>query len=113
MNDHYKPLELYVEKLKSYFQLINQLEKRNMSYSVVKFEDFVTNQQRVFEVLSPVLDAPSLNFSELVQSTKEKGKDSNFYASYYSNEVWKKDFPEVETIRVPLNDELKSFFGYE
>lgn len=109
---HYKPLELYSEKLESYLFLIGQLEKNGIPYTVLKFEDLVTNQKRVFERLSPNLIMPNKTFVELSESTKDTSKNSQFYASYYSNEIWRSEFPEIESICNPLSNEAMSFFGY-
>ena len=56
---HYKPLDLYAEKLDSYLNLINLIEQkrneRSLTYSVVKFEDFVTDQKATYMNISPLL----------------------------------------------------------
>jgi hypothetical protein len=108
----YKPLDLLQEKLKSYLGLMEQLEKKNFMYKVVKFEDFVVNQHATFDSLRTFLDVPSLNFVEFTASTKEKTKDSKYYASYYANQIWKDEFPEVLTIKNTISKELLSTFGY-
>jgi len=111
--EFYKPLDLLEEKLKSYLGLMEKLEKKNISYKVVKFEDFVVNQHATFDSLRTFLDAPSLHFVEFMKSTKEKTKDSKYYASYYAKEIWKDEFPEIDSIRNTISKEFVSAFGYE
>lgn len=109
---YYKPLDLLEEKFKSYLVLMEELEKRNLTYKIVKFEDFVVNQHATFDYLRTFLDEPTLNFVEVVKSTKEKSKDSKYYAAYYARMVWKDEFPEIDTIRNTISKEILSAFGY-
>jgi len=111
--DLYKPLDLLEEKLKSYVELMEQLEKNNHPYKIIQFEKFVSNQKATFDYLRVMLDEPSVDFEELIESTKEKKKNSKFYASYYDNEIWRKDFPEIENIKNTISRDLLSSFGYE
>lgn len=111
--DFYKPLELLEEKLKSYLSLIEKLEKKRMEYKVVKFEDFVVSQKTTFENLKEFLDSPSVKFSTLTKSTKESSKDYKYYSFYYTNEIWRDDFPEVDNIKKTVSRDILSFFGYE
>jgi hypothetical protein len=112
-NNFYLPLDLLEEKLKSYLELIEKLEKENRPYKIIQFEKFVTNQKATFEDIRPMLDVPSFDFEELSESTKEKNKNSRFYATYYDNETWRKDFPEIEYIKNTISRDLLSTFGYE
>lgn len=108
----FKPLELYVEKLRSYQHLISALKAKNIGYSVIKFEDFVTNQAKTFETLRPHLTNPANKFRELTKSTKESNKDSEFYHNYYLNEAWRKEFPEIGDVNLPAESQLFEAFGY-
>jgi len=108
----YKPLELYVAKLRSYRNLMTKLEQNGIGFTVIKFEDFVTDQKQVFENLKPHLDNPASIFRELTKSTKEANKDSAFYRNYYANEVWRQEYPDIEKVTLPTNTEIFKFFGY-
>lgn len=110
---HYKPLALLEEKLLSYLDLMDKLEREGLAYKIVKFEEFVSNQQTTFEYLKEFVDAPTYRFTELTKSTKESSKNSQYYSNYYSNEVWKEEFPEVNSIKNTLSKDLLSVFGYE
>lgn len=108
----YKPMNLYAEKLYSYMELINELEKKNISYSIVRFESFVQNQKAIFDDLKCYLDFPSSEFREVNASTKDKTKDSQFYKQYYDNEIWKEEFPRVMDIVSPIDKATNRFFGF-
>lgn len=109
----YRPLDLLEEKWRSYVNLMELLEIKGIKYKVIKFEDFVVNQNDVFESLKGLVHVPAANFKELRQSTKEKNKDSKYYATYYGNEVWKNEYPEIDRVRNTVSGELCSVFGYE
>ncbi|MBO6806800.1 hypothetical protein [Thalassospira sp.] len=108
----FKPLDLYVEKLKSYRDLMGKLEAQGIGYTIIKFEDFVSDQKGVFERLRPHLTNPTENFQELTKSTKEAGKDSAYYRNYYTKEIWRQEFPDIEKVQLPYESELFEFFGY-
>lgn len=108
----YKPMDLYAEKLYSYMEFINELEKKNISYSVVRFESFVQNQEAIFDDLKYYFDSPSTEFREVNDSTKDKAKDSQFYKQYYENEIWKEEFPGVMDISSPIDNATSRFFGF-
>eukprot|EP01093_Parvamoeba_rugata_P010771 TRINITY_DN2902_c0_g8_i1.p1 TRINITY_DN2902_c0_g8~~TRINITY_DN2902_c0_g8_i1.p1 ORF type:complete len:254 (+),score=21.53 TRINITY_DN2902_c0_g8_i1:107-868(+) len=108
----YKPLELYAAKLRSYRDLMDKLDHKGTGYTVIKFEDFVTDQMQAFQTLSPHLDAPSGMFRELTRSTKEASKDSAFYRNYYANEVWRDEFPDINKVRLPEDGDIFKSFGY-
>lgn len=108
----FKPLDLYVEKLKSYRDLMTKLEAQGLGYTIIKFEDFVSDQKGVFDRLSPNLTNPARKFQELTRSTKEIGKDSAYYRNYYTNELWREEFPEIENVKLPAESKLFEFFGY-
>jgi len=108
----YCPLELYACKLQSYLEFMNALERENRSYSVVKFEDFVTGQRNVFDALRPYLSSPADTFAELTKSTKDATKDASYYADYYAKERWRNDFPEIDAVTLPDNSTVFQAFGY-
>ncbi|NIY74816.1 hypothetical protein HED22_04110 [Thalassospira sp. HF15] len=108
----FKPLDLYVEKLRSYQDLMGKLDAQGIGYTIIKFEDFVTDQEGVFERLRPHLKNPAKNFQELTKSTKEAGKDSAYYRNYYAKEIWRKEFPDIDKVELPAETELFKFFGY-
>ena len=110
--DFYKPLDLLEEKWKSYVNLMQRLECKGIRYKIVKFEDFVVDQYNVFESLKGFVGVPEASFRELRQSTKEKNKDSKYYATYYANEVWRSEYPEIDRVRNTVSGELCSVFGY-
>lgn len=109
---HYKPMALYAEKLYSYIEFINELEEKNISYSIVRFEDFVQNQKAIFDNLKCYLDSPNTKFSEVNESTKDKTKDSQFYRKYYGNELWKEEYPEALDIVSPIDKATSRFFRF-
>jgi hypothetical protein len=110
----YKPLDLYEEKLKSYRHLIERLENSQHLFRVIQFEHFVTHQEATFDELRQLLDEPPPTFKELTTATKDKDqqKNSDFYAFYYANEVWRQDYPEVEFVSNTVAPDLLEFFGY-
>ena len=108
----YKPLEMYAAKLCSYRDLIGKLERKSIDYTIVKFEDFVRSQKDIFEKISFYLDDATDEFKELTKSTKDANKDSNYYRKYYSKEVWRDEFPNVDRVKMPPEREIFSFFGY-
>lgn len=85
----YRPIELYAEKLKSYRDFISILESREIGYTLLKFEDFVTNQKACLEQLRENLNEPTSNFSELKKSTKDSTKNLEYYRDYYTKELWR------------------------
>lgn len=111
-NTYYKPMELYAEKLYSYIEFINELEKRNMSYSIVRFEVFVQSQKAIFDDLKCYLDSPSAEFFEVNESTKDKSKDSQFYKHYYKHEIWKEEYPDIKKIVSPIDKATSKLFGF-
>jgi hypothetical protein len=108
----YKPLDLLEEKYKSYLSFMDKLKQKGLEYKVIKFEDFVVDQKGTFESLLGFMDRPSPKFSELIKSTKETHKDSKYYAFYYSNELWREEFPEINRINNTISKDLMSAFGY-
>jgi hypothetical protein len=81
---------------------------------VIQFEHFVTHQEATFDELRQLLDEPSPTFKELTTATKDKDqqKNSDFYASYYANEAWRQDYPEVEVVSNTVAPDLLEFFSY-
>ena len=111
-NQQYKPLELYAEKLQSYIDLIEKLEAKSISYSIIRFEDFVADQQGAFDKLVVYLDKPSECFEMLNTSTKDNNKDADFYKKYYANERWRIDFPQINDISDQPYRSIFETFGY-
>ena len=109
----YKPLDLLEEKLKSYISLMDQLEKHKIKYRVIKFENFVSNQHETFNFLKNFLDSPSILFTELAKSTSDQNLNSKYYSNYYNNEVWREEFPEVDSIKNTISKNILSVFGYK
>lgn len=108
----YRPLELYAAKLRSYLELIEQLERRNVTYSIVKFEDFVSGQDKVFDEIKPFLDSPADEFHEISKSTKDVGKDASYYAKYYSRQIWREEHPDIYLVDMPEAADVFATFGY-
>ena len=108
----YYPLDLFEEKLKSYLHLMSYLEDFNLPFKIIKFENFVTDQEATFWELYEFLDEPTCNFGELNESTKDSRKNARFYANYYTNGLWKADFPELDDLKMTVSKDLLSSFGY-
>jgi hypothetical protein len=87
--DALKPHQIYQEKIKSYHALIEQLEAKHISFQFVKFEETIMMQASVFDQIRPFLRDPSATFEPLQRSTKDKGKDLNYYMKYYAEERWR------------------------
>lgn len=109
----YTPLRLYAEKLKSYRSLIRKLEVRHISHTLIKFEEAVTDQNSIYRMLTNIFEPVPGAFKEIAQSTKDRNKNSAFYASYYASETWREEFPEIHAVQNPIDEELSSFFGFE
>ena len=109
------PVELYNEKIKSYSNLIKKLDERKIKWTLVKFEDFAADQEFVFEALRPHLPHPERSFTPITRSTKEKGKDLEFYKTYYGRELWKNEIQkhDVRALKKSIDWSLASSFGYE
>lgn len=72
--EKFRPLSLLEEKIKSYDVFASKLADSGFSFSFVRFEDFVLNQEAVFNGLSEFILYPSSEFRILVESTKTKKK---------------------------------------
>lgn len=98
----YKPLDLWDEKIHSYFKLMSFLDREQGHYCLIKFEDLILHQKRTFEILANQLGLHKSEFKYLENSTKQKSKDLNSYIRYYSSEEWRKYIPvsfDVKLIR--------------
>lgn len=79
-------------------------------------EYLLENPDKVISQLAHQFGTPlkTNNFVDHKDSTKEKGKDSNFYRDYYLKEKWKEKISEkaVSIINATIDQGLMSRFGY-
>jgi hypothetical protein len=108
----FTPLALYREKLDSYLSLTAAFDRENITYTILKFEDLITNQSGCFDKIRPYLDDPSKTFEALTQSTKTKEKDLEYYIDYYGHERWKDEVPEPVLSEFDFAGEILTRFGY-
>lgn len=106
------PVELWNIKNASYIQLVNKLPALTL-----RFEDLLEDPKHVLESISEAFSCKWKvdRFVNFDQSTKESGKDSDFYRDYYLNEQWKAEFsPQLTTIiNKHLNDDVMNYFNYQ
>jgi len=105
------PMELWNIKNRAY---LNLPKKNTLN---LKTEDLIANPKEIIEAISIKYNIPKKNkeFINLIDSTKEKDKDFNFYQDYYSNERWKKNLSRdnIEMINCYLDKELMRYFNYK
>ena len=73
----------------------------------------MNNQNVIFDNLRQFLKLPNKSFVEFTASTKDEGKNSNYYRNYYKNDNWIIDFPEIKNILVSDEKKVFSYFGYD
>jgi hypothetical protein len=108
------PMEMWNQKAKHMIGLVEQLERRNLKSNILKFEDFVTDQEASFGQVASLLNAPA-ECPKIVQgSTKDRAKDHAYYRDYYAQEKWLSEIePNALEIIIRLVDwGIASTFGY-
>ena len=109
----FEPLALYQEKLRSYQVFADQLEAIGGSMLILKFEDIVIDQARVFEEIRGFLDISASGFKELTNSTKSSAKNLHYYREYYGREAWKDEMGSAyEAVCERFPRSLAESFGY-
>jgi hypothetical protein len=108
------PAEIWNRKAKCMLELIEQLERRNMKVKVLKFEDFVVDQEASFEQVKSLVAEPAERPSIVRGSTKDRSKDHAYYRDYYGQEKWLSEIsPSALEIANPLLDwGVAGTFGY-
>ena len=106
-------IDLWNKKNESYINL-----SKNISNVInIRYEDLLIAPNEVFFEISKKFN---LNFKEnefvnFYESTKELGKDNNYYKDYYGKELWKSKLskPDIEFINSKLDRNVVEFFNYE
>ncbi len=83
------PPELWNAKARSHLEFIERLSRRNMTFQVVRFEDFVVDQTAVFDDLRALLRQPAEEPAAVTTSTKERDKNYQYYQEYYGGRKWR------------------------
>lgn len=109
-----KPVELYIEKLNSYIDIIEKLQAKKINFKIIKMEELILQQESVFENIKNVLLSPNLEFSKLSNSTKSKNLDLEYYKYFYGNEIWRTEISKhIADITDQIPTELYKYFDYE
>lgn len=93
-------IPLYNQKLAAFSDLQKRLSDANLSYSVVRQEDFAVDQAEVFARLAPYLARPAAQFEALEASTKDKTKTIEYYKNYYGQEQWRDEIDADSAARI-------------
>lgn len=106
------PVELWNIKNASYMQLSKKLQAVNL-----KFEDILQDPEHLLKVISETFSCEWKRdqFMNYDPSTKESGKNSDFYRDYYLNEKWRHDFTPaaIAIVNERVDHEVMDFFQYE
>jgi hypothetical protein len=106
------PVALWNIKNAGYLQLSNSLPTMN-----VRFEDLLDDPEQVIDSVCGYFgfSRKGGQFINYNQSTKETGKDSDYYRDYYLNERWKDKLTkkEIEVITASLDRNIMNRFGYK
>jgi hypothetical protein len=108
------PPELWNAKARSHLELMERLSRQNMTFRVVKFEDFTVDQAEVFRGLSDLLSASAAEPSVVERSTKEADKSYEHYREYYGQKKWAKEISEeaYDIMRRSIDWRVTSELGY-
>jgi hypothetical protein len=108
------PAELWNQKARSLLDLIEALQRRNLTHVLVRFEDFVMDQNSTFARLKEFLHEPAADCSIVKRSTKDRSKDHSYYADYYGQERWLKEIDRaaIQAAMSRLDWGIARSFGY-
>ncbi len=108
------PIRLYQAKLDAYLKLEAQLTARNTAVRRIRFEDFATDQLAVFAGFADLLTGAAQTPRPVTGGIKDKDKTARDYAAYYSQELWKADYPDSarQIVTDGLDWALMARFGY-
>jgi hypothetical protein len=104
------PIELWNVKNKAYLELeeLNVLNLRS--------EDLFNDPARFIDRICQNFALPrkSATFVDYADSTKEQGKDSNYYRDYYLKEKWREKLSEtaIDLINSAVDRSLMEHFNY-
>jgi hypothetical protein len=110
----FRPLELLQAKLDSYLSFAAKLMDRGIPHRIVRFEDLILQQPRVYSSIASEIEGARGDFEVLRTSTKDPSKTLDDYRDYYGKEKWR---DELIGLEAPINDRLDwvqlGRFGYE
>jgi hypothetical protein len=106
------PARLWNLKNASYIQL-----DEKFSTLKLKYEPLLDNPLNILSEIEKEFSFEKKvdRFINYDQSTKEKGKDSEYYRDYYLNERWKEKLTpkSIEMINSLIDPDLMAYFNYE
>ncbi len=97
-------ITLYNLKMVAYENFQRRLYDADVSYSIVRHEDFAVDQAAVFATLVPRLLDPKLEPTLLDASTKDHGKNRDYYKEFYGKQLWRSEIDSESMARI--NDEI-------
>ncbi len=106
------PAELWNAKNEAYISLH---QKTNLPVLNLTYEKLLEDPEATISHIIQELKLQSKNgFTNIARSTKEKGKDYDYYKDYYLNELWRKELNDgqIKLINQYLNKDLLKHFGY-
>ena len=106
-------IKLYEKKLLYYKKFIKFLECNNVSYSIIRFEDLIHDQETEFRKIEKFLDSPEKEFEELKKSTKGRDKNIDYYKNYYDNRLWLHEISDEIRKDFHFNEELMRWLNYD
>jgi hypothetical protein len=104
------PIELWNIKNRSYLQLNGDTALNITSESIIESPDNIIDKiSNRFGI-----QRRSAAFIDFNRSTKDKGKDANYYRDYYLNERWRREISSeaFEIINQSVDRQLMSHFDY-
>lgn len=110
----FTPIEMWNMKMRSYVTFASALATKGAAHVWVRFEDFVGDQEAVFDRLRGCLTNPAETCSIVSASTKDPSKDYAYYRDYYRREAWATEIdPDSEAILTDAVDwSIAVAFGY-
>ena len=109
----FSPVELYEKKLLHYRKFMHRLEENNITYSLIRFEDLIRDQESEYQKIKKFLDSPLENFRELKRSTKNRPTDLDYYKNYYNNALWINEIPFEIRKKFHFNEKLMDWLNYD
>lgn len=107
------PIKLYEAKLLHYRKFMRLLEDNGITYSIIRFEDLIRDQESEYQKIQPFLNSPNQYFEEFTESTKENSKNLDYYKNYYNNGLWRNEIPFEVRKNFHFNTELMDWLKYD